>query len=524
MNRGLSVLVAAALVISGSVAASSSAIASLAFTVTVTTDAPDAHPGDGTCASTLSSHACTLRAAVMEANTASLASIRMPAGTFHLNGSGDLDVSRQLSLIGAGARRTIIDGTGLTGSDSLFYVDNSGALSASELTLTHGRGFYGGDIYNLGAVVLRHAAVTQGSAVFGGGIYNGGDLVVVDSTISGNTGNNGGGGIFSSAPSGTSVKTSLNLSNVTISGNQTNRAGGGIYLGGVAYLKNVTITQNTANARRNVSYYNGGGIAMYAGAGEAGRIAQIDDSLILGNTDNQTPGTGEPDCINGDSTAISSLGYNILGASSSCSLHGASDQSGTIGAPVDPAAVLSPTLANNGGETDTHLPVRFGPAVDSGSPVDITTDPQHACTRHDQRGQARPQAGNGTTAVCDRGAVELQPYPRMTISSVSGKEGTGTQHRQLRFPVSLSAPTTDVVTVSYSTTGGTAKAGVDYRPVRGTLTFRPGQTALAIVVALVPDKIKEPNETVIVTLMKPSGAVLKQASATGTIVNDDGGS
>ena len=521
MRRYLSALLCAAVVLAVGTVTESPASASPTFTVTVTADAPDAHPGDGRCASTLASHACTLRAAVMEANTVSTAAVRLPAGTFTLNGEGDLPVSHQLSVSGAGARRTIVDGSGLTSEDSLFYVDNPGTLAANDLTLTNGKGFYGGNIYNLGAVVLRNAAVTHGRSVFGGGIFNAADLTVTDSTIFGNTGDNGGGGIFSQAPRGTLVRTQVDLSNVTISGNQTNRAGGGIYLGGAGYFKNDTITQNTANANRDVTYYNGGGIAIYDGPSDTGDIEQIDDTLILGNTDNQTPGTGEPDCINGDGTPITSLGYNILGSSASCSLHGTSDQSGTLTAPIDPASVLSPTLANNGGETDTFLPVRYGPAVDTGSPVDIATNPQYACARQDQRGQNRPQAGNGGAAVCDRGAVELQPYPEMTMHSTSGKEGTGTHHRQLSFPVTLSHPTSDEVTVSYFTTDGTAKAGKDYQAVSGTLKFPPRTTALHILVPLIPDSIKEPNETFTVTLEKPVDAVLTKATGTGTIINDD---
>src|ERR1700675_908151 len=53
------------------------------FTVTSTADAVDATPGDGVCATATA--ACTLRAAIQEANALSGAdSITVPAGTYTL--------------------------------------------------------------------------------------------------------------------------------------------------------------------------------------------------------------------------------------------------------------------------------------------------------------------------------------------------------------------------------------------------------------------------------------------------------
>lgn len=83
-----------------------------AFTVSSTLDEPDANPGDGLCLS-VPSGACTLRAAIMEANAQGGAStISLPAGTFKLTipganedleATGDLDVYANLTIIGAGA-------------------------------------------------------------------------------------------------------------------------------------------------------------------------------------------------------------------------------------------------------------------------------------------------------------------------------------------------------------------------------------------------------------------------------------
>src|SRR5437660_359344 len=91
------------------------------FTVDSTLDAVDAHPGDGVCAT--ATNVCTLRAAIQEANAlAGADTINVPAGMYTLSipgsfedeaATGDLDITDDLTLIGAGARSTIIDGGGL---------------------------------------------------------------------------------------------------------------------------------------------------------------------------------------------------------------------------------------------------------------------------------------------------------------------------------------------------------------------------------------------------------------------------
>src|SRR5438094_10032224 len=94
------------------------------FNVTSTIDAVEASPGDGICASAGSQ--CTLRAAVQEANALPGAdTIMLPAGTYVLTvggasarcedaaAKGDLDITDDVTIIGAGAPITIIDGNGI---------------------------------------------------------------------------------------------------------------------------------------------------------------------------------------------------------------------------------------------------------------------------------------------------------------------------------------------------------------------------------------------------------------------------
>src|SRR4051812_18327090 len=90
------------------------------FTVNSTTDAVDAIPGDGVCETAPSNGLCTLRAAIQETNAlAGADTLNVPAGTYRLTiagryedaaATGDLDVQGGLTINGAGAGRTIIDG------------------------------------------------------------------------------------------------------------------------------------------------------------------------------------------------------------------------------------------------------------------------------------------------------------------------------------------------------------------------------------------------------------------------------
>jgi hypothetical protein len=62
--------------------------------------------------------------------------------------------------------------------------------------------------------------------------------------------------------------------------------------------------------------------------------------------------------------------------------------------------------------------------------------------------------------------------------------------------------------VDYAITGGTATNGSDYfLALSGTVPFAAGAATAALPVTLIPDKIDEPNETVIVTLSNPSAGL-----------------
>jgi hypothetical protein len=96
------------------------------------------------------------------------------------------------------------------------------------------------------------------------------------------------------------------------------------------------------------------------------------------------------------------------------------------------------------------------------------------------------------------------------------------------FRVGLSAASSQTVTVQYTTSDGTAKAGTDYTATSGTLTFMPGTTQQNIRVNILDDNlVNEPSaETFTLTLSNPTNATLgSQTTDTVSIDEDnDGGS
>ena len=89
------------------------------------------------------------------------------------------------------------------------------------------------------------------------------------------------------------------------------------------------------------------------------------------------------------------------------------------------------------------------------------------------------------------------------------------------FTVTLSAPSTQTVTVDYATSNGTATAPQDYTSASGTLTFDPGVTSRTITVAVLGDVLDEPNETFVVTLSGAVNASIGDGQGLGTITDDD---
>lgn len=92
---------------------------------------------------------------------------------------------------------------------------------------------------------------------------------------------------------------------------------------------------------------------------------------------------------------------------------------------------------------------------------------------------------------------------------------------QAHFPVTLSCPMDEPVTVSYGTEEGTATAGDDYLPVSGSVTFEPGETSADVTVDVVGETVGEPDERFYLALSAPSSGEIRYRRGTGTIRTDD---
>jgi Calx-beta domain/RTX calcium-binding nonapeptide repeat (4 copies) len=135
-------------------------------------------------------------------------------------------------------------------------------------------------------------------------------------------------------------------------------------------------------------------------------------------------------------------------------------------------------------------------------------------------GQDTAVADAADKIAADCETVQGLPKPAASVSGGSQAEGNaGVQ--PMSFTVTLAKASPLRVTVAYATANGTATAGADFGTTSGTLTFAPGEKSKTITVPIVGDTVGEPNETFTLALSNPANAVLGQATATGTITNDD---
>jgi CSLREA domain-containing protein len=384
----------------------SSAVA-VGFFVNSIADDVDLAPGNGVCAT--GTGACTLRAAIQEANVLSgVHSIFLPSGTYTLTipggsedfaATGDLDIRASMTITGAGA---IIDGGGL---DRVLHVI-AGSVNISGVTIRNGRspGFGGGGIRNDATLRLSNSVLSGNSGSGnGGGLRNAGSATLTNVTVSGNASGSNGAGIFNegtlSVTDGT-IRDNVSggvsgegfwnnggtatLSRVTVSGNGST----GILNSAALTLVNVTISGNAREGLRNDSFFGSTGSATLTnvtvtGNGGAANVVVTQGTVTLKNTLLAGPG---PNC----SGPVASQGHN-LDSGNTCGLAGSGDL-------VNTNPMLGP-LAANTGFTLTHALLPGSPAIDAGDDA--------GCPATDQRGIRRPVDGDGNTLrVCDIGAYE----------------------------------------------------------------------------------------------------------------------
>jgi hypothetical protein len=164
-------------------------------------------------------------------------------GTITLT-NGQLDITKNLVIQGPGAGKLAISGNNAT---RIFAVESGVTATIRGLTITDGNESddYGGGLYNRGKLKLKNCTFSNDKADnYGGGVYDapGGTVSLTNCTFSNDTSAGDGGGL--AAYDGTMNLTGCSINNSSAGGSYY---GGGVYnYGGTVTLKNSTFTGDTA--------------------------------------------------------------------------------------------------------------------------------------------------------------------------------------------------------------------------------------------------------------------------------------
>jgi hypothetical protein len=383
------------------------------FVVDSPADSVDSRVGDGACRTLAGS--CTLRAAIQEANALpGPDEIRVPAGTYELGiqprnqndiATGDLDITDSLTISGAGAGATIVDGGAppagappqVHGLDRLFDVSvDGGTVAFSGLTFREGNASeYGGAIINNSTATVTVSVATLTGNVAGkagGAIDNhlGGEVDIRDSTVSSNF----------------ATETGSALNN--------NR-------GGAMTVSNSAVSANSAEAvGLNQALAGAGAIANNAELDTIGTIT-VTDSQISGNHS----GGGRPGAISNDGAG------SVVVERTTFSKNTATANGGAIFNGSGQVTVADSTFTENAA-TDGGA---IYSSADKGGLVAVR-DSTFVLNRAAGRGGAIVGSGSGALEVLDStfsknsadhwgGAVLNQNQSSATIQNSSFSENSG---------------------------------------------------------------------------------------------------
>lgn len=332
-----------------------------------------------------------------------------------------------------------------------------------------------------------------------------GDVTIERSTISGNTTNGHGGGLFLYLYGGVS---SIDIRQSTIASNDAD-AGGGIFIQsrvGAVALQNSTISGNHSTAgvgggvyvkeaddgveiglstvAANTASGAGGGISVSAGD------VTVTNTLVGDNT------AGSNADVNGTITA----NYSLIETPGSATLTGSNNITGQ-----DPVLRI---LADNGGPTQTQMPALTSPAINAGDPA-FASPPDK-----DQRGDARVVGGR-----VDIGALELNAGTlQCSMANVSVAEDADL----IMLSVTRVGGADGDAMVDIATANGTATQPGDYTQSTTTLNWAANDmTAKTLSVPIVDDELAESDEMFTAVLSNAVGAALGATTSVTVTINDD---
>ncbi|MEC4983930.1 MAG: Calx-beta domain-containing protein, partial [Oscillatoria sp. PMC 1076.18] len=102
--------------------------------------------------------------------------------------------------------------------------------------------------------------------------------------------------------------------------------------------------------------------------------------------------------------------------------------------------------------------------------------------------------------------------PNVTVNETDGI---------ITFTLVLDTPSEDDISVDFTTNDGTATGNQDFTPTSGTINIPAGETSVTITVPILDDDLEEPSEDFTISLSNPVNVRLDDATATGTILDDE---
>ena len=184
---------------------------------------------------------------------------------------GQVDIEHPLTIVGPGAGKLSISGSGIDGIFNISGFLAPGAVSISGLTLTDGTetASVGGAIDSLAPLTLKNCVISGNTAGEGGGVY--------------------------------ARTTTVTITDCEFVKNSTNTAAG--YGGGVDVLASKSAIITGSQFIGNKAASSGGGI--YALAGNAGSGVVISNDIVTGNTSLEVGGGIGLDTVEGAKATVS---------------------------------------------------------------------------------------------------------------------------------------------------------------------------------------------------------------------------
>jgi hypothetical protein len=431
-------------------------------------------PSTFTVTNLLDSGAGSLRAAVVAANAnpGPDAIDFTTTGTIALT-SGELDITDILTINGPGASALTVSGEGVS---RVFGIAGDPTVTIAGLTVANGATVDspgGGIKMTSGTVTLNHVTVTGNRAFGTSGYYAG------------------------------------------------SGAGGGLYVaGGTLSLDQCTVSGNDANGGAGLSDFGqgySGGVGQGGGLFVAGGAVLVNQSTVSGN--GAYGGAGGDGVVDHDYT-VGGVGGDARGGGISVVGGSLEIRQSSIFDNTASGGIGGLSFSYPGGYTYERSGVGEGGGLYIASADPPLADLDTFTESNTINNFADFYAPNNIAGSYSLNGTWVPPLPRLAISGVSTVEGnTGTT--AFVFTVSLSATSSQAVTVNYATADGTAAAGSDYQATSGTLTILAGQTTGTITVLVNGDRLAEANETFTVNLSAPINATIADGTGVGTIVDDE---